>query len=186
MVNIMEPGKTEKYPPLNPSPPKLKRKKCKAHSVCPWAFTLAAWNFSSQKNLSTFLAWPLPLTSPTFFYWIWLAPTKKIETMKVHKNWKFYGQMECLPLWLIDISGKGRRGGLWAKYIGLKQRAIGNTHVEHIGNLLEQNKNEKKKFSFFAPLPPKLKRKPMRNTLEICWKKGKKTWSFCLQNGFTD
>jgi hypothetical protein len=27
MVNIMEPGKPEKYPPLNPSPPKLKRKK---------------------------------------------------------------------------------------------------------------------------------------------------------------
>jgi len=42
MVNIMEPGKTEKYPPLNPPPPKLKKKKYKAHSVCPWAFTLAA------------------------------------------------------------------------------------------------------------------------------------------------
>jgi len=34
MVNIMEPGKIEKYLPLNPSPPKLKRKKCKAHSMC--------------------------------------------------------------------------------------------------------------------------------------------------------
>jgi hypothetical protein len=35
-------GKTENYPPLNPPPPKLKRKKCKAHSVCAWAFPLAA------------------------------------------------------------------------------------------------------------------------------------------------
>jgi hypothetical protein len=34
MVNIMELGKPEKYPPLNPPPPKLKRKK--------WAFPLAA------------------------------------------------------------------------------------------------------------------------------------------------
>jgi hypothetical protein len=47
-----EPGKTEKYPPLNPLHPKFKRKNCKAHSVCAWAFPLAAWDFSSQKRLS--------------------------------------------------------------------------------------------------------------------------------------
>jgi hypothetical protein len=34
MVNIMEPRKPEKYPLLNPPPPKLKRKK--------WAFPLVA------------------------------------------------------------------------------------------------------------------------------------------------
>jgi len=28
-----------------------------------------------------------------------------------------------------------RRGGLWAKHMGLKQGAIGNTLGEHIGNL---------------------------------------------------
>jgi len=28
-----------------------------------------------------------------------------------------------------------RRGGLWAKYMGLKPGAIGNTFGEHIGNL---------------------------------------------------
>jgi hypothetical protein len=29
-----------------------------------------------------------------------------------------------------------RRGELWAKHMGLKQGAIGNTHGEHIGNLM--------------------------------------------------
>jgi hypothetical protein len=28
-----------------------------------------------------------------------------------------------------------RRGGLWAKHMGLKRGAIGNTFGEHIGNL---------------------------------------------------
>ncbi len=150
-----EPGKTEKYPPLNLPPPKLKRKKCKAHSMCAWAFPLVAWNFSSQKSSSPFLAWPLPLTSPVFFIEFDWPQQKKIETMKAHKNWRFYGQMGCLPLWPTDICEKG---GLWAKHMGLKQGAIGNTHGEHIGNLLEQRKNEKNLFF----------------------------WSFCLQNEFTD
>ncbi len=43
-----------------------------------------------------------------------------------------------------------RRGGLWAKHMGLKQGAIGNTHGEHIGNLLEQRKKDK---NLFAPPP---------------------------------
>jgi hypothetical protein len=46
-----------------------------------------------------------------------------------------------------------RRGGLWAKHMGLKQGAIGNTHGEHIANLLEQRKNEKN--LPLPPLPPK-------------------------------
>jgi len=29
-----------------------------------------------------------------------------------------------------------RRGGLWAKHMGLKRGAIGNTLAEHIGNLM--------------------------------------------------
>jgi hypothetical protein len=29
-----------------------------------------------------------------------------------------------------------RSGGLWAKHMGLKQGAIGNTFEEHIGNLV--------------------------------------------------
>jgi len=53
--------------------------------------------------------------------------------------------------------------------MGLKQGAIGNTHEEHIGNLFEQRKNEKKKIlSLPHPSPSKLKRKSMRNTLGIC------------------
>jgi hypothetical protein len=56
--------------------------------------------------------------------------------------------------------------------MGLKQGAIGNTHGEHIENLLEQRKNEK---NLLLPPPsrPKLKRKPMGNTLGTCWNKGK-------------
>jgi hypothetical protein len=56
--------------------------------------------------------------------------------------------------------------------MGLKQGAIGNTHGEHIENLLEQRKNEKNLF-LPPPSPPKLKRKPMGNTLGTCWNKGK-------------
>jgi hypothetical protein len=37
--------------------------------------------------------------------------------------------------------------------MGLKQGAIGDTHGEHIENLLEQRKN-KKIFLFPAPRPP--------------------------------
>ncbi len=179
MVNILEPGKIEKYPPVNPPPPKFKRKKCKAHLVCAWAFfPLAAWNFSSQKNLSPFLAWPLPLTSLTFFYWIWLAPAKKIETMKPHKNWKFYGQMECLPLWPTDKSEKGRTLN---KTYEIKARCDWEhpwgTHWGPVGT----KKKWKNSSSFSAPPSPlKLKRKPMKNTLGTYWNKGKETWSFCL------
>jgi hypothetical protein len=76
----------KKYPPLNPPPPKLKRK----------------------KSLSPF--WPDLYPSQVQFFFIefdW-PRQKKIETMKAHKNWRFCGQMECLPLWLTDICEKGR------------------------------------------------------------------------------
>jgi hypothetical protein len=48
--------------------------------------------------------------------------------------------------------------------MGLKQGAIGNTHGEHIGNLLEQRKNEKNLPLSPPQPPPKLKRKK-QNTL---------------------
>jgi hypothetical protein len=62
---------------------------------------------------------------------------KKVETMKMPHRRRFYGKMECPPFpppfgQPIEV----RRGGLWAKHMGLKQGAIGNTHGEQIGNLL--------------------------------------------------
>jgi hypothetical protein len=61
-------GKNEKK--LPPSSPKLKRKKSKAPWVHAWAFPLAAWNFSSQKSQSLFLAWAnTPCKEhPTYYY----------------------------------------------------------------------------------------------------------------------
>ncbi len=165
-----EPGKTEKYPPLNPPPPKLKRKKCKAHSVCAWAFPLAAWNFSSQKSLSPF--WPelYPSQVQLFFIEFDWPRQKKIETMKAHKNWRFYGQMECLPLWPTDICEKGRT---LSKTYGIKARCNWEhpwgTHWEPVGT----KEKWKKSSSSLPPSPPKLKRKPMGNTLGTCWNKGK-------------
>ncbi len=55
MVNVMEPGKPEKYPSLNSLPPKLKRKIRPSH----WLHELSPL----PKSLSLFLAWPLPFTS---------------------------------------------------------------------------------------------------------------------------
>ncbi len=47
-----------KYEKILPqTPPKHKREKSKAPWVHAWAFPLAAWNFSSQKTWSPFLAW---------------------------------------------------------------------------------------------------------------------------------
>jgi len=86
---------------------------------------------------------------------------KEVETMEVPQIKRFYGKMECLPIWPTYIGEKGRTLG---KNMGLKPGAIGNTHGEHIGNLMEthweierniegtcweQRKNEKN------PAPPK-------------------------------
>jgi hypothetical protein len=58
--------------------------------------------------------------------------------------------------------------------MGLKQGAIGNTHGEHIGNLLEQKKNEKNlPLSPPPPPPPKTQNKPMGNTLRTYWNQKK-------------
>jgi hypothetical protein len=59
-------------------PPKLKGKKSKPPWVHAWAFPLAAWNFSSQKSLSRFLAWantPLQRTPYLFKGFGWTVQT---------------------------------------------------------------------------------------------------------------
>jgi len=50
-----------------------------------------------------------------------------------------------------------RRGGLWAKHMRLKRGAIGNTHGEHIGNLIELEGNQGKMKRI--PPPPQDKKK---------------------------
>ncbi len=52
-----EPEKNEKKTLLPDPTPNLKGKKSKATWVHAWAFWLGAWNFSSQKSSSPFLAW---------------------------------------------------------------------------------------------------------------------------------
>jgi len=119
-----EPGKNEKK--ILPRP-KLKRKKSKATWVHAWAVPLAAWNSSSQKSLSPFLARPNTpylfcfiliswgcLTSPTFFFHnepIDWPIAKKNETMEAPQNRRFYGKMEYLHLWPTYIGEKGRTLG---------------------------------------------------------------------------
>jgi hypothetical protein len=58
---------------------------------------------------------------------------KKVETMEAPRNRRFYGKMDCLSLFgpIIQV----RKGGLWAKHMGLKRGIIGNTLVKHIENL---------------------------------------------------
>jgi hypothetical protein len=45
--------------------------------------------------------------------------TKKLETMEAPHNRRFYGKMECLPLWPTCIGEKGRTLG---KTYGIKAR----------------------------------------------------------------
>jgi hypothetical protein len=58
---------------------------------------------------------------------------KKFETMKAPQNRIFYGKMKCPPFGLTYIGEKER--DLWAKHMGLKRGAIGNTLGEHLRNL---------------------------------------------------
>jgi hypothetical protein len=135
--------------------------------VCAWAFPLIAWNFSSQKSLSLFLAWPLPLTSPTFFYWIWLAPAKKNWNYESSQKLKILWIDGMPPLWPTDIYEKGRT---LSKTYGIKARCDWEhpwgTHWEPIGT----NEKWTKSSSFPAPPPPQNLK---RNTLGTYWNKGK-------------
>jgi hypothetical protein len=63
---------------------------------------------------------------------------KKVETIEAPQNRRFYGKMECIPLWPTYIGEKGRTlgktGGIKARYY--KEHPWG-THwelKEHIGN----------------------------------------------------
>ncbi len=56
-THIVNQGKMRKIPHPTPSPPKTSKEKIQATLVASWAFPLAAWNFSSQKSSSLFLAW---------------------------------------------------------------------------------------------------------------------------------
>jgi len=47
-----------------------------------------------------------------------------VETMEAPQNRRFYGKMECLPLWPTYIGEKGRTSG---KTYRIKEGAIGNT-----------------------------------------------------------
>jgi len=53
---------------------------------------------------------------------------KKIEIMEAPQNRRFYGKMECLPLWPTCI---GETGRTLNKTYGTKARC----YWEHIGNL---------------------------------------------------
>jgi hypothetical protein len=60
--------------------------------------------------LSPFLAWVNTLYKehPTYL----IGPLQKeVETMEASQNRRFYGKMECLPLWHTYIGEKGRTLG---------------------------------------------------------------------------
>ncbi len=136
-----------------------------------WAFRLAAWNFCSQKSSPPSLAWAIHLTSPTFFCGIWLATSQNnVETMKAPQNRSFYEKMKCLPPLAHLYRWEGEEVGLWAKHMGLKQGAIGNTHEEHIGNLMgscweQKEKGKKSSSSRHPPPPPKNLKEKKQGTL---------------------
>jgi hypothetical protein len=52
-----------------------------------------------------------------------------------------------------------RRGGLWAKHMGLKPGAIRNTRGEHSGNIFEPIGNKEKLDFFFIKKPENFCRK---------------------------
>ncbi len=54
---MWEPEKTEKYPPPNP-PPKFKKKKCKAHSVCALGLPIGCMKFLFPKKFITIFGQP--------------------------------------------------------------------------------------------------------------------------------
>jgi hypothetical protein len=75
--------------------------------------------------LFIFISWGC-LTTPTFD---WPHHKKKVETMDAPQNKRFYGKMECLPLWPTYLGEKGRTLG---KTYGIKTRCyweypLGNT-----------------------------------------------------------
>jgi hypothetical protein len=62
----------------------------------------------------------------------WPIPKKKLKLWRLPQNRRFYGKMECLPLWPTYI---GERGGFWAKHLGIKVRCYWELR-EHTKNLM--------------------------------------------------
>jgi hypothetical protein len=87
----------------------------------------------------------MPHKSNSFFFFVAMSQfdwpiAKKIETTEAPQIRRFYGKMECLPLWPTYIGEKGRTLG---KINGIKARCYWEhpwgTHwepKEHIGNLM--------------------------------------------------
>jgi hypothetical protein len=98
--------------------------------------------------------------------------TKKIESMEAPQTRRFYGKMECHPLWPTYIGEKGRTLG---KTYGIKARCywehLWRTHwepIKHCKNMMEPIGDvkgtcwEQKKKEKISPTP-KLKRKKSRH-----------------------
>jgi hypothetical protein len=101
------------------------------------------------------------LTSQTFLFLQQanlIGPLQqKVETMEAPQNRRFYGMIMCLSLWPSYIGEKRRT---WAKHMGLKWGAIGNTLGEHIGNLLRtwrEHVGNKGKMKKNPPPSPEIK-----------------------------
>ncbi len=140
-----------------------------------WAVPLVAWNLSSQKRSSPFLArantpylfcfiliswWCL--TSPTFSFHnepIDWPIAKGWKTMEGPQNRRFYGKMEYLPFWPTYIGEKGRTlGQTYRIKVRCYREHPWGTHWEHEGNMVG-TKEKRKKFSPHT----KLKRKKSRH-----------------------
>jgi hypothetical protein len=65
---------------------------------------------------------------------------KKVETIEATQNGIFHAKMECFSLWPTYMGEKARTLG---KTCVIKASAIGNTHGEHIGNLMKLIENLK-------------------------------------------
>ncbi len=125
-------------------------------SVC-LGLPIGYMKFLLSKKFITVFGFTFTPHKSNFFLLNLIGPSKK----KL-KLWSFTKIEDSMDRWSASSFGPliyVRRGGLWAKHMGLKQGAIGNTHEEHIGNLLEQRKNEKN-LPFLGPFPQNLKENP--------------------------
>ncbi len=110
----------------------------------------------------------VPHKSNSFSFFFAMSQFDWPITKKKLKLWRLPKIEDSMERWSASPFGPPielRSGGLWANHRGLKRGAIGNTLVEHIGNLMgthwEQRENEKN--SSPPPHPnPKLKRKRVK------------------------
>jgi len=134
--------------------------------------TLGTWKGNIFTLILFHINWLGCLTSPTFCFCnepIWLAHRKqKLRLWWLPQNRRFYIGVPTFgpPIYV-------RRGGLWAKHMGLKRGAIRNTLGEHIENPLgtwKEHVGTKWKMKNIPPLPPQnLKGKKSRHFESACW-----------------